>query len=116
MNRPPQTLHEHYKANPLGCTSYPEFCRLVGNIDPKTMMPKIVELLDAPGVLEVFNHVPDDDFGRLVLASHGVLKRVSVGACIKIAVEHYQQHPRRVRLPGGQIIKEWTGNVSEEMA
>jgi hypothetical protein len=28
MNRPPQTLHEHYLANNLGCTSYQQFCRM----------------------------------------------------------------------------------------
>ncbi len=33
MNRPPTTLHEHYLANNLGCTSYPEFCRMKESMD-----------------------------------------------------------------------------------
>lgn len=33
LGRPPQTLHEHFRVNPLGCKDYLAFCRLKDELD-----------------------------------------------------------------------------------
>lgn len=33
QTRVPQTLHEHYLANQMGCKSYTEFCRVKDGLD-----------------------------------------------------------------------------------
>jgi hypothetical protein len=93
IGKTPQTLHEHFRVNPMGASSYPKW------IEDRTR-----ELLQRPARLMC-------DYG------HGWAQRGNI-TDVEWLVRASQgsEFPRKIVLLDGTIIKEWPGNNSDEMA
>lgn len=102
IGRPPSTLHEHFRVNPMGATSY-----------PKWIEDRIWELLQRPAIIQVWfedgrtwtRWVMDNCENTIATAL------VTLDRYARYTPWHY-----RIIRPDGTIIKEWPGNISEEMA
>lgn len=91
--RPPTTLHEHFRANPLGMT-FPEWC---------TARPTLLILLDAPAHVEAWDEFGND--GWRVVTSTPATVRAALASCVNEWAQY--QNKVRVVLLDGTVIKEW---------
>lgn len=109
LGRPPQTMHEHFRVEPLGCESFPEYMRLrlCFAINPQGatsfknwLDDRIWELLQRPAIRQCRLELS----GVWYAADNGPLSAM-VRQCTM-----YDQHlQRRAVLMDGTIVKEWAG-------
>lgn len=95
LGREPNTLHEHFRVNPMGTTSY-----------PKWIEDRVWELFLRPGRLECF----DARTGRWWIPTYDGKAPRYVGECLQRYIEDPIVQPNRCRIvlaTDGTIIKEW---------